>query len=113
MFVRSYLVKLAGRLARPFRKLRGRNAAASEKKRRADCEFPDEASCDRSKACREEGKKGRGPSNDDPHLEKNIPLDDQRASLVAGLITAVDILPLREQIRLLDARKSEDEFLAS
>ena len=60
--------------------------------------------------------KDRRPSNDDPHLDQHIPLDDQRASLVAELITEADVvnrLSLREQIRLLDARKAEDELLAS
>ena len=59
---------------------------------------------------------GRRPSNDDPRLGHNIPLDDKMASLVAELITeadAVNRLSLREQIRLLDARKAEDELMAS
>ena len=58
----------------------------------------------------------RRPFNDDPRLDQIVPLDDQRASLVAQLITeagAVNRLSLWEQIRLLDARKAEGEFLAS
>ena len=56
------------------------------------------------------------PFKDDRRLDQNIPLDDQRASLVAQLITEADSvnrLSLREQICLLDARKAEDELLAS
>ena len=52
------------------------------------------------------------PFKDDRRLDQNIPLDDQRASLVAQLKTEADSvnrLPLREQIGLLDARKAEDE----
>ena len=58
---------------------------------------------------------GRRLLNDYPRLDQNIPLEDQRASLVTELITeagALNILSLREQIRLLDARKAGDEFLA-
>ena len=48
------------------------------------------------------------PFKDDRRLDRSIPLDDQRASLVAQLITEADSvnrLPLREQIGLLEARK--------
>ena len=57
-----------------------------------------------------------GPPTTIPALTINIPLDDQRASLVAQLITEADSvirLSLQEQISLLDARKAEDELLAS
>ena len=60
--------------------------------------------------------KDRRPHNDDRRLDQNIPLDDQRASLVAQQITeadSVNILSLQVQISLLDARKAEDELLAS
>ena len=53
------------------------------------------------------------PFNDDGRLDQNIPLDDQRASLVAQQITEADSvnrLSLREQISLLDARKAEDDY---
>ena len=63
-----------------------------------------------------EAKNDRRPLNDDRRLDLNISLDDQSASLVAQLITEADSvnrLSLREQISLLDARKAEDELLAS
>ena len=62
------------------------------------------------------GRKHAAKSNDDTRFDQNTPLDDQRAGLVAGLITeagAVNRLSLREQIRSLDARKAEDDLLAS
>ena len=56
------------------------------------------------------------PLKVDRRLDQNISLVDQRASLVAQQITEADSvirLSLQEQISLLDARKAEDELLAS
>ena len=56
------------------------------------------------------------PLKVDRRLDQNISLDDQMASLVEQLRTEADYvirLSLQEQISLLDARKAEDELLAS
>ena len=56
------------------------------------------------------------PLKVDRRLDQNISLDDQMASLVAQLKGEADSvfrLSLQEQISLLDARKAEDELLAS
>ena len=88
-------------------------------KRKSECE----RECDRSKlhaiGRKHAAKKVKNdcrPFNDDGRLDQNISLDDQMASLVAQLIKEADSvirLSLQEQISLLDARKAEDELLAS
>ena len=58
----------------------------------------------------------RRPSNDDPRLDQNISLEEQRARLEAELESETDagtISSLRGQIDVLDARKAENELLAS
>ena len=58
----------------------------------------------------------RRPSNDDPRLDQNISLEEQRASLEAELESETDagtISSLRGQIDVLDARKAENELVAS
>ena len=79
-----------------------------------------ERECARSKlhaiGRRHAAKNDCRPFKDDRRLDQNIPLDDQRASLVAQQMKeadSVNILSLRGQISLLDARKAEDELLAS
>ena len=88
-------------------------------KKKSECE----RECDRSKlhaiGRKHAAKKAKNdcrPFNDDGRLDQNISLDDQMASLVAQLIKEADSvirLSLQEQISLLDARKAEDELLAS
>jgi len=58
----------------------------------------------------------RRPSNDDPRLDQNISLEEQRARLEAELESETDagtISSLRGQIDVLDARKAENELVAS
>ena len=58
----------------------------------------------------------RRPSNDDPRLDQNILLEEQRARLEAELESETDagtISSLRGQIDVLDARKAENELVAS
>jgi len=58
----------------------------------------------------------RRPSNDDPRLDQNISLEEQRARLEAELESETDagtISSLRGEIDVLDARKAENELVAS
>jgi len=58
----------------------------------------------------------RRPSNDDPRLDQNISLEEQRATLEAELESETDagtISSLRGQIDVLDARKAGNALLAS
>jgi hypothetical protein len=58
----------------------------------------------------------RRPSNDDPRLDQNISLEEQRARLEAELESETDagtISSLRGQIDVLDASKAENDLLAS
>jgi len=58
----------------------------------------------------------RRPSIDDPRLDQNISLEEQRARLEAELEPETDagtISSLRGHIDVLDARKAENELLAS
>ena len=58
----------------------------------------------------------RRPSIDDPRLDQNISLEEQRARLEAELEPETDagtISSLRGKFDVLDARKAENELLAS
>ena len=74
----------------------------------------------RSARCQKSAKKlndrSRRPSNDDPRLDQNISLEEQRTRLEDELESETDagtISSLRGQIDVLDARKAENELLAS
>ena len=82
-----------------------------EEKRLADCALPEDIN--RNDWSQTEWSR---PSIDDPRLEQNISLEEQRARIEAELepeTGAGTVSSLRGQIDVLDARKSENELVAS